>query len=134
MREALDESVFTQFLFGDAAKRHRLVEEIGGDALGGMYGTAGAPSPDSLAAPAWEAAFLAEFGELPVTTYLRETYDATVALALAAQAARSLDGAAIRDHLRDIGGAAGQVVLGTAAGVAGGLRLLTDGREVDCEW
>ena len=56
-----------------------------------------------------------------------------MALALAAQAAGSLDGAAIRDRLRDIGGAPGQVVLGTAAGVAEALRLLADGREVDYE-
>ena len=133
VREALDEGLYTQFLFGDAAKRPRLIEEIGGAALGGMYGTAGAPSPDSLAAPAWEDSFLAEFGELPVMTYVRETYDATVALALAAQAAGSLDGAAIRDELRDTGGPPGEVVLGTAAGVAEGLRLLADGREVDYE-
>ncbi|MYC84172.1 MAG: ABC transporter substrate-binding protein [Acidimicrobiia bacterium] len=133
VREALDEGVFTQFLFGDAAKRPRLIEEIGGAALGGMHGTAGAPSPDSTAAPAWEDSFRAEFGELPVMTYVRETYDATVALALAAQAAGSLDGAAIRDHLRGIGSSPGQVVLGTAAGVAEGLRLLADGREVDYE-
>ena len=133
IREALDESVFTQFLFGDAVKRPRLIDEIGGAALGGMYGTAGAPSPDSIAAPAWEESFLAEFGKLPVMTYVRETYDATVALALAAQAAGSLDGTAIRDHLRDMGGPPGRVVLGTAAGVAEALRLLADGGEVDYE-
>ena len=66
-------------------------------------------------------------------TYVRETYDATVALALAAQAAGSLDGTAIRDHLRDVGGRPGQVVLGTAAGVADGLGQLADGGEVDYE-
>jgi ABC-type branched-subunit amino acid transport system substrate-binding protein len=131
--EALDEDIFTQFVFGDAAKGPRLIEEIGGDALGGMYGTAGAPSPDSVAAPAWEVSFLAEFGALPVMTYVKETYDATVALALAAQAAGSLDGTAIRDRLRGIGGPPGEVVLGTAAGVAEALRLLADGQEVDYE-
>ncbi|MCE2530468.1 MAG: ABC transporter substrate-binding protein [Acidimicrobiia bacterium] len=133
VREALDEGVYTQFLFGDAAKRPRLIEEIGGDVLGGMYGTAGAPSPDSIAATAWEDSFLAEFGGLPVMTYVKETYDATVALALAAQAAGRLDGAAVRDQLRNISGPPGQVVLGTAEGVAEALRLLADGREVDYE-
>ncbi len=133
VRQALDEGLFRQFVFGDSAKRPRLIEVIGGAALGGMYGTAGAPSPDSIAASAWEDSFLAEFGELPVMTYVRETYDATVALALAAQAAGSLDGTAIRDHLRDMGGPPGQVVPGTAAGVAEALRLLADGGEVDYE-
>ena len=133
VREAIDEGVYSQFVFGDAAKRPRLVGEIGGAKLGGMYGTAGAPSPDSTARPEWEASFGAEYGELPVMTYVKETYDATIALALAAQAAGRLDGEAIRDHLRDIGRPPGQVVLGTAEGVADALRLLAEDREVDYE-
>ena len=76
---------------------------------------------------------MAEYGGLPVLTYVKETYDATIALALAAQAAGSLDGPAIRDHLRNIGSPPGQVVLGTSGGVADALRLLAEGREVDYE-
>ena len=133
VREALDEGVYDQFVFGDAAKRRSLVREIGGARLGGMYGTAGAPAPDSDAAADWDAAFIAEYGELPVLAYVKETYDATIAIALAAQAAGSVDGAAIRDHLRAIGSPPGQTVLGTPAGVADGLRLLAEGREIDYE-
>ena len=133
VREALDEGVYTQFVFGDAAKRLRLVREIGGAKLGSMYGTAGAPTPDSAATTEWEESFVAEYGGLPVFTYVKETYDATIALALAAQAAGSLDGPAIRDHLRNIGSPPGQVVLGTSRGVADALRLLAEGREVDYE-
>jgi hypothetical protein len=62
-----------------------------------MYGTAGPSYPDNIATADWEAAFIAEHGKLPVLAYVKETYDATVALA--AQAAGSVDGAAIRDHL-----------------------------------
>ncbi len=58
IRTALDESLFDQFVFGDAAKRLRLVQEIGGAHLGGMYGTAGASAPDNDATPEWEAAFI----------------------------------------------------------------------------
>ena len=96
-------------------------------------GTAGAPTPDSAAAAEWEESFVAEYGEPPAFTYVKETYDATIAVALAAQAAGSLDGAAIRDHLRDIGSAPGQVVPGTPGGVAEALRLLADGRQIDYE-
>ena len=133
VREAIDEGVYTQFLFGDAAKRPRLVREIGGDLLGGMYGAAGAPAPDSGAAAEWEESFEAEYGRLPQFTYVKETYDATIALALAAQAAGSLDGAAIRDRLREIGSPPGEAVLGTPGGVAEALGLLSDGREIDYE-
>lgn len=133
VREALDEGAFTQFVFGDSGRRPWLVDEIGGTALAGMYGTAGAPSPDSIATTAWEGSFLAEYGEQPSVPYVKETYDATVALALAAQAAGRLDGPAIRDQLRGIGVPPGRVVPGTAAGVAEALRLLADGLHVDYE-
>ena len=131
VREAIDEGVYTQFVFGDAAKRESLVREIGGEKLGGMYGTAGASPPDNAATPEWEAAFIAEYGELPVLAYVKETYDAVIALALAAQAAGSVDGAAIRDHLREIAGPPGRTVPGTPTGIADGLSLLTQGREID---
>ena len=134
VREAIDHGIYTQFVFADAAKRVRLVTEIGGHALGGMYGTAGAPTPDSAASAAeWEESFVSEHGGPPAFTYVKETYDATIAVALAAQAAGSLDGAAIRDHLRDIGSPPGQVVPGTPGGVAEALRLLAAGRQVDYE-
>ncbi len=131
VREALDEGIYSQFVFGDASKRISLVREIGGDKLGGMHGTAGASAPDNPATSAWEAAFVAEYGELPVLAYVKETYDATIAIALAAQAAGSVDGAAIRDRLREVGGSPGRVVLGTPAGVADGLSSLDEGQEID---
>ena len=133
VREALEAGIYSQFTFGDAAKRQSLVTEIGGERLGGMYGTAGAPAPDNDATAAWEAAFEAEYGALPQSTYVKETYDATIALALAAQAAGSLEGAAIRDQLRAVGSPPGETVPGTPQGVAKGLRLLAEGHQVDYE-
>ena len=131
VRESIDTGIYDRFVFGDAAKRASLVREIGGEKLGDMYGTAGASSPANTATADWEAAFISEYGELPVLAYVKETYDATVALALAAQAAGSLEGAAIRDHLRDIGGPPGRTVVGTPEGVANGLSLLAEGQEID---
>ena len=133
VREALDQGIYSQFVFGDAAKRLSLISEIGGDRLGGMYGTAGASAPDSDAAAGWEAAFMSRYAQLPVLPYVKETYDATIAIALAAQAAGSVDGPGIRDHLRAIGGPPGPTVLATPAGVADALRLLAEGRDIDYE-
>ncbi len=133
VREALEAGIYSQFTFGDAAKRRSLVTEIGGEHMGGMYGTAGVPAPDNDATAAWEAAYVAEYGDLPHSTYVKETYDATIALTLAAQAAGSLNGGAIRDQLRAIGSPPGEMVMGTPQGVADGLRLLADGREINYE-
>ncbi len=131
VREALDKGLYRQFVFGDAAKRVSLVKEIGGEKLGGMYGTAGASAPDNEGTADWEAAFIAAYGELPVLAYVKETYDATVALALATQAAGSVDGKAIRDHLRIVAGPPGRTVPGTPSGVAESLYLLAEGRGVN---
>ena len=131
VREAIDEGIYSRFVFGDAAKRVSLVREIGGDKLGGMFGTAGASAPGNAAAAAWEASFMTEYGDLPVLAYVKETYDATVALALAAQAAGSVEGAAIRDRLREISGPPGRAVPGTAEGAADALSMLAEGRDID---
>ena len=133
VREALDEGIYNQFVFGDAAKRRSLVTDIGDARLGGMYGTAGAPAPDSPATADWDRAYVDEYGGPPDVPYVKETYDAAIAIALAAQAAGSVEGAAIRDRLRAIGSAPGQTVPGTVEGVAEALRLLDEGREINYE-
>ena len=133
VREAIDNGLYESFLFGDGAKRPSLVRSLGGDRLGGMYGTGPASAPESAASAAWEAAWLAAYGAPPVLAYVKETYDATIALALAAQAAGRLDGAAIRDRLRSVGSSPGTVVNAGPGGVAEALRILANGGEVDYE-
>ncbi len=133
VREAIDDGLYGRFVFGDAAKRLSLVRSIGGDRLGGMYGTGPATAPDSAASAAWEAAYIAEYGALPVLAYVKEAYDAVVAVALAAQAAGGVDGAAIRDRLRTVGAAPGAVVTAGPRGVTDALRILAQGGEIDYE-
>ena len=131
VREALDAGTYEQFVFGDGYKSEVLVQAIGGAALAGMYGTGPAPPPASESAARWEAAYLDAYGEPPAGTYVREVYDATVALALAAEAAGSTDGSAIRDQLRAVGGAPGEVVVAGPDGIAQALEILGDGEAVD---
>ena len=133
VREAIDNGIYDDFVFGDGAKRPGLVHALGGARLGDMYGTGPASAPESAASAAWEAAWVAEYGALPVLAYVKEAYDATVALALAAQASGRVDGAAIRDRLRAVGGAPGTVVNAGPSGVADALRILADGGEIDYE-
>ena len=127
IREAVESGLYSRFMLGDALKSPALGSAVGG-ALAGAYGTAGTAAPESAASDGWDAAFVAEYGKPPEYAYVRETYDATIALALAAQAAGSVDGAAIRDQLRSVGGGPGTVIEPTAAGVADALRALGEGR------
>ncbi len=131
LREAIDSGLYTRFAFGDAVKSPDLVQGIGGDRLGGMYGTAGASAPDNPSAASWDAAYAAEHGSPPAFAYTRETYDAAIALALAAQAANSVNGAAIRDQLRAVGGAPGDKIVPGTDSLAQGLRLVADGGDID---
>ena len=133
VREAIDNGLYENFVFGDAAKRPSLVRTLGGDHLGNMYGTGPASAPASAAAAAWEASYIAEHGALPVLAFVKQTYDATIALALAAQAAGQSDGAEIRNRLRQVGSSPGTVVLAGPQGVAAALRILADGGEIDYE-
>lgn len=132
IREAVESGLYSRFMLGDALKSPALGAAVGG-ALAGAYGTAGVAAPESAAAAAWDAAFVAEYGNPPEYAYVRETYDATIALALAAQAAGSVDGAAIRDQLRSIGSGPGTAIAPTAEGVADAQRILGEGGAVDYE-
>ena len=133
VRESLESGLYDRFTFGDAAKNPNLVRNIGGDRLGGMYGTAGTSAPGSESAAQWERAFLDEHGELPAFAYVKETYDAVIAIALAAEAAGEANGPAIRDRLRSVASAPGERVLAGPEGVAEALRIVRDGGDVDYE-
>ena len=133
IREATQSDLYGSFVLGDALKSPALARAVGVERLAGTYGTAGAAEPETMIADAWNTAFAAEYGSLPEYAYVRETYDATIALALAAQAAGSVEGAAIRDRLRTVGSGPGVVVTAGADGVAAALRILSEGGAVDYE-
>ena len=131
LRESVESGLYDKFTFGDAAKSPELPEKVGADHLAGMYGTAGATALDNPSSRTFDAAYAAEYGELTGFAYVREAYDAAIAIVLAAQAAGSTDGTAIRDRLRSIGSAPGEKTIAGPAGVASALRLLAEGKEVD---
>ena len=108
VREAIDHDLYRQFTFDDAARSPAVVREIGGERLIGMYGPPERPHR-TTGLGRLDAAFVAEYGQLPAFAYVKETYDAAISLALAAQAAGSTRGAPIRDQLRAVGSAPGTV-------------------------
>lgn len=131
IREAIEQGLYDQFVFSNGAQSLQLIETIGAEHLAGMYGAGPASATDSESADAWLEAFIDEYGEPPAIPYVKETYDATIALALAAQAAGSGDGAAIRDQLRTIASAPGDEVIASPDSVAEGLKTLAEGGDVD---
>lgn len=131
--EALDSGLYDQFLFGDALRVAELAEAVGGGRLAGMYGTVSGPSHENPFTILWDEAFHDEYGRGSEATYVKETYDATIAIALAAEAAGAAEGTAIRDALRGIGSAPGEQAPPGAQGIARALSVIRDGGEVDYE-
>ena len=83
IREALEQGLYDQFLFGPGGNSLALLEAIGPEHLGGMYGTGPTPSPPTDSSAAWADSFEAKYGRAARTPYVKETYDAVIALALA---------------------------------------------------
>lgn len=133
LREALENGIFTQFLFVDGTKSQDLIDGIGAEFLNGSKGTAPGAGPESPATQAWDEAYIAEFGALPTLPFVRESYDAAIAIALAAELAGSADGAAIRDALARVAGPGGMEVLPGPDGVAAALAAIRGGEEINYE-
>ena len=133
LREALENGIFEQFVFVDGTKSEELIEDIGAEFLNGFQGTAPSAGPETDATAAWNEAYLEEFGALPTRPFVREAYDAVIVIALAAEAAGSTDGVAIRDELVRVASPGGEVALPGADGIKRALELIRDGVDVNYE-
>ena len=133
VRQALDSGRFDQFVLGPGGRSRAFIDAIGVERVAGQYGVGAGGAGDTAARRAWEQSFAEAYGRAPLNAYVRETYDAVIALALAAQAAGSIEGAAIRGQLRSIASAPGTAVLPGPDGVAEGLRLAAAGQSINYE-
>ena len=133
LRESIENGLYDRFVFGPTSRNPQLLEAIGAEYLGDMYGTAPGTAPGTESALLWESAFIEEFERPYGFPYTKQAYDAVIAFALAAEAAQSTDGAAIRDQLRRIGAAPGQVVLADVGSIRLGLIAAAAGEDIDYE-
>ena len=134
IREALEGDYADTFLFVDGVKGADWIEAIDGwTALEGTMGTAPG-GPDRPEKALFEQAYLSAFGYPVSHPFMAEHYDAAVLIALAAaQAGTTTDSAAIRDALRDVANAPGEVVGPGRAGIARAFALIADGRDINYE-
>lgn len=133
VREALENDVYDKFLFVDGTKSQDLVDGIGGEFLNGSKGTAPAADESSNALAAWNEAYEAVHGALPTRPFVREAYDAVIAIALAAETANSLEGADLAAALLDVGNPGGETIIPGADSIKDGLKAAKDGDDVNYE-
>ncbi|MCH7617384.1 MAG: ABC transporter substrate-binding protein [Chloroflexi bacterium] len=131
LREALEGSVIGEFVFVDGTRDDEMFAELGWENFDGMQGTApGALTTDF--GDDFDALYEAEFGELYQTPFVREAYDATVAIVLAAAAAgTNTDSVAIRDSLRDVANPPGDVYGPGADDVGDAVVAAAAGTDID---
>ena len=129
VREAIESGAADTFLFVDGTKSEDLVAAVGAASLEGMYGTA-PEAVESAATMQFDNDYGAAYGN-NTQPFIRETYDATVILGLAIEAAGSSDPVAIRDAMRDVAGPPGVEVGPGAAEIERALELLRDGQDIN---
>lgn len=112
LRQALEEGFFRpgRFLFTDGMKAPEIIAALGARALEGAIGTAATAPPESGARHWFTRRYEERFRELPPKPYIDASYDAAFLIALAAEAAGSLDRTAIRDALRRVANPPGEKV------------------------
>ena len=133
LREALEGGYIDTFILCDGTKSPDMNEAVGVDKLEGTHGTApGSAMTD--ARRVFEANFESAFAVVPPLPYMDTTYDAVVLVALAAEkAGTTTNSAAIRDALRDVATAPGEVVGPGVDGIARALQLIRDGKDINYE-
>ena len=131
LKEAVENDVIDKFVFVDGTKSPAMFKRLGWANFDGMKGTAPGALPPSDFTTAFDAEFKKEYGALYQQAFVRETYDAVMAIALAAEAAQSTDSTAIRDKLRDVANAPGAAVGGPPSGIAAALEAAASGTDID---
>ena len=134
IREALEGGYADTFLFVDGVKGPEWIDAI--DAWDELEGTLGTVQggPDRPEKDAFLSSYTAAFGFPPSHPFMGEHYDAAVLVALAAaKAGTTTDATAIRDALRDVANAPGEVVGPGREGVARALALIAEGTDINYE-
>ncbi|MGD0205516.1 MAG: ABC transporter substrate-binding protein, partial [Dehalococcoidia bacterium] len=134
LREAIENNLISKFLFVDGTKSQDIIDAIGAAALEGTTGTSPSTTGKAELTAQFDLDYKAEYGkDVPPLPYIRESYDAVVVIALAAEAAKSTDPTKIRDNLRKVASPPGQKISSGGVGVKQALDAIRAGTEIDWE-
>lgn len=128
VQASLDTGAFESFVFADGMYGQSLIDKIGPDINGKVWGTL--PGVEGEAADKF-AAYAKEHGMDPTGTYVPESYDAGALIALSIAAAGSADRTGIRDKMMDVANAPGEKIY--AGELAKGIELAAAGTDIDYE-
>ena len=135
LRESIANNLFKTYYFVDGNRSEDLAAAVGVQNVEGLRGVAPSTGPATDSSLAWFAAYKERHGPFSSTFYggVREAYDAVVAIALAAEAANSVEGPAIRNQLQSVASPGGLKIIASQASIEQGLRAVAQGTDVDYE-
>ncbi len=133
-KEAIEFFNYSSFFFCDGTKSVELIDAVGAENLEGLIGTAPG-STGGKALDLFNAAYEAEFGEVPPLPFITNGYDAMSVIGLATYAAiqKGLDPnrVSIRNHLRAVAGPPGDIIYPGEFTKA--FELLEQGKQINYE-
>lgn len=129
LRQSLEGGMFQRFVLTDGMRDQSVLDELGAENLEGSFGVVPESSGETDAVKRFNAAYSENTEHAVDSLFIRETYDATMLIALAIEKAGSTDRVAIRDALRPVANAPGETVLPNEWKKA--KALIAEGQDVD---
>ena len=129
LREALEGGFSDTFMFVDGTKSQDIFDALNSTQLDGLLGTA--PGTESPANEVFSGLYEQRFGQSPAQPFIAQGFDAFVLLALAIEQAGSEEGTDIKDALRTVANAPGEVV--GPGDLERALQLIRDGQDINYE-
>jgi len=131
VKQSLENGFFDRFIGTDGLRDDILIEQIGADALATTFFSAPTSPEDTGVGAAFHERFDKAFGEGSDKPFVDQSYDATMLIALAIEKAGSTDRTAVRDALREVSNAPGEIVGPGEWSKA--VQLLADGKDINYE-
>jgi branched-chain amino acid transport system substrate-binding protein len=110
IKESLAHGFFTKFMGTDSLRDQRLIDQVGADNLKGLMFTSPVPVPGTSALAKFDKNYTAAYKTPANQRFIENTYDAVMLTALAIEQAGSTDRTKIRDAMRIICCAPGEVI------------------------
>ncbi|KZK94467.1 MULTISPECIES: ABC transporter substrate-binding protein [unclassified Pseudovibrio] len=110
VKQSLENGFFEKFIGTDGLRDDILIQQIGAVALASSFFTSPSSPSSNAATEAFHARFDETFGGGSDKPFVDQAYDATMLIALAIQQAGSTDRAAVKNALRSVANAPGEIV------------------------
>lgn len=111
VKQSLENGFFDRFIGTDGLRDDILIEQVGAEALATSFFSAPTSPADNPVAGPFHERFDETYGEGSDKPFVDQSYDATMLIALAIEKAGSTDRTAIRDALREVSNAPGEIIL-----------------------